>query len=146
MQDIESREDIFRLVTTFYAKIRKHDLLGPIFNEAISDWDRHFEHLTDFWESQLLFTKRFKGNPPKAHIDVDKAEGGTITEKHFGLWLNEWFATIDELFEGDIAERAKHNARKLSTFLYLQIWQARKTQKIQEGQNLLPTTLHEWKT
>ncbi|MCB0480929.1 MAG: group III truncated hemoglobin [Flavobacteriales bacterium] len=123
--DIESRAHVYHLVETFYGKIRKDDKLGPIFNKHITDWPHHFEHLTDFWESQLLFTKRFRGNPMQAHIKVDQAEEEPITNELFGHWLNYWFQTVDELYQGDIAERAKHNARKLSTFLYLQMWQAR---------------------
>lgn len=128
INDISSRSDILRLVETFYAKIRKHDVLGPIFNRAISNWDEHHEKITDFWESQLLFTKRFRGNPIEAHVKVDQNEGHTITNEMFGLWLNEWFQTIDELYSGEIAERAKHNARKLSVFMFMKIWESRQDQ------------------
>ena len=61
----------------------------------------------------------------KLHIEVDKAHDNTINQEHFGLWLNLWFETIDELFEGDYANNAKQRARKMSTFLYLNIFQAR---------------------
>lgn len=124
-KDIKTREDIFKLVTTFYARIRKHEVLGPIFNRAIDNWDEHHDKITDFWESQLLFTKRFRGNPIEAHQRVDKNENHTITNEMFGLWLNEWFQTIDDLFKGEVAERAKHNARKLSVFMFMKIWEAR---------------------
>lgn len=126
-KDIQERSDIFKLVTTFYPKVRAHEILGPIFNRAVNDWDEHHEKITDFWESQLLFTKRFRGNPPAAHVKVDKAENHSITNEHFGMWMNLWFETIDELFAGEIAERAKHNARKMSTFLYMHMWQARQS-------------------
>ena len=49
----------------------------------------------------------------------------SITELHFGLWLNLQFQTIDELFEGDYAENAKRRARKMGSFLYLKIFEAR---------------------
>ncbi|MBD79014.1 MAG: globin [Crocinitomicaceae bacterium] len=124
-RDIESRQDVFNLVDKFYKKIRADEMLGPIFNRAISDWPEHLEKLTDFWESQLLFTKRFRGNPQQAHIDIDAREGHSISNAHFGHWMNIWFETADELYKGEITERAKHNARKMSTFLYLKIWEAR---------------------
>ncbi len=125
LKDIESRQNVFDLVDAFYKKIRVDETLGSIFNDSIKDWPGHLEKLTDFWESQLLFTKKFKGNPQEAHIKVDKKEGGAITNAHFGHWLNLWFETVDELCRGDLAERAKHNARKMSTFLYLKMWEAR---------------------
>jgi len=52
--DIRNREDVSRLVNTFYAKIRVDETLGPIFNAIITDWDVHLSRLTDFWESQLF--------------------------------------------------------------------------------------------
>lgn len=73
-----------------------------------------------------MFLKgKYLGDPIIAHTKVDKENNNTITEKHFGIWLNLWFQTIDELFEGDYAENAKRRARKMSTFLYSKIFEAR---------------------
>ncbi len=128
-KDIESREDVFLLVSSFYNKIRKDPILAPFFNETIKDWDAHLERLTTFWESSLFMTRKLEqkylGNPLEAHIKIDAENNNSITETHFGLWLNLWFQTIDELFEGDYAENAKRRARKMSTFLYLKIFEAR---------------------
>ena len=51
-----------------------------------------------------------------------------ITQEHFGLWLNLWIQTIDELFEGDYAENAKSKARKMATFMYLKVFESRQNQ------------------
>lgn len=123
--DIKTRDDIYRLVSQFYTKVRKDEVLGPFFNETIKDWDAHLEHLTTFWESSLFLKTRFYGNPLEAHIKIDAEHNHSITELHFGLWLNLWHQTIDELFEGDYAENAKRRARKMGTFLYLKIFEAR---------------------
>ena len=123
--DIRHRADIYVLVKTFYGKIRKDKILGPIFNSIISDWEGHFELLTDFWETQLFLKRKYLGNPVTAHQMVDDKVNRTITPEHFGLWLNLWFATIDELFEGENAWVAKNRAQKMSTMLYLQIYQHR---------------------
>lgn len=125
--DIKTREDVYLLVSSFYAKIRKDAVLGPFFNETIKDWDAHLERLTTFWESSLFLKTKYLGNPLEAHVQVDRAHNNTITEVHFGLWLNLWFQTIDELFEGEYADNAKNRARKMSTFLYLKIFEARQT-------------------
>lgn len=128
-KDINTREDIFLLVSTFYSKVRQDDTLGSIFNEAIKDWEEHLEHLTSFWESSLFISRklenRYTGNPLEAHERMDRANDHSITELHFGVWLNLWLQTIDELFEGDVAENAKRRARKMGTFLYLKIFEAR---------------------
>tara|TARA_R100001369_G_scaffold92659_1_gene138984 strand:+ start:4266 stop:4664 length:399 start_codon:yes stop_codon:yes gene_type:complete len=123
--EIKERQDVNLLVVSFYAKIREHEILGPIFNGIIKDWDSHLELLTDFWESQLLLKRKYIGNPIAVHQEVDKKMNHTITPEHFGLWLNEWFATIDELFEGEVAWIAKNRAQKMSTMLYMHIYQHR---------------------
>jgi len=120
-KDISSREDIYLLVTSFYAKVRKEETLGVIFNRVINDWPSHMEHLTDFWETNLFAIKKYKGNPIAVHQEVDQKVDYTINVNHFGIWLNLWANTIDALFEGEIATMAKHRARKMSTFLLVQM-------------------------
>ncbi|MBQ0786076.1 MAG: group III truncated hemoglobin [Oceanihabitans sp.] len=127
--DINTREDIFLLVSNFYEKVRAEETLGPFFNETIKDWEAHLEHLTTFWETSLFMTrkleKKYRGNPLEAHVKVDKQFNHTINNLHFGLWLNLWYQTLDELFEGEIADNAKRRARKMGTFMYLNIFAAR---------------------
>lgn len=125
MKTIEDRGDVSLLVNTFYAKIREDELLGPIFNAHVADWPEHLEHLTDFWESNLFRISKFRGNPPAAHQLVDQKEHNTITPVHFGQWMRLWYETIDELYHGDRAELAKNLARRMSTGLFLSIWQGR---------------------
>ena len=124
--DITNRDDVSLLVNTFYKKIRKDDILGPIFNTIISDWDAHLELLTDFWETQLFLKRKYYGNPVTAHQEVDDKTNHTISSEHFGFWLNLWFETLDELFEGEVAWIAKNRAQKMSTMLFMQMYQHRK--------------------
>jgi hemoglobin len=129
IQDIQNREDIALLVSEFYKKVRQDDVLGPFFNETITHWDQHLDHLTTFWETSLFMAKKLErkyyGNPLEAHVKVDKNYKHSITELHFGIWLNLWYQTLDELFEGDVVENAKRRARKMGTFMYLKIFEAR---------------------
>ena len=60
-----------------------------------------------------------------AHQEVDTKMNQSITPEHFGLWLNLWFETLDELFEGETAWIAKNRAQKMSSMLYLHIFQNR---------------------
>lgn len=127
-KDIKTRDDVFLLVSSFYKKVRNDKVLAPFFNDVIKDWDTHLERLTTFWESSLFLKTKYIGNPLEAHVKVDKTNDNSISELHFGLWLNLWYQTIDELFEGDYAENAKRRARKMGTFLYLKIFEARQNQ------------------
>lgn len=124
-KEIRNREDVRVLIETFYGKIRKDEVLGPIFNRIISDWEGHLELLTDFWETQLFLKRKYHGNPVTAHQVVDDKMDHSITSEHFGLWLNLWFATIDELFEGDRAWIAKSRAQKMSTMLFMEMYRHR---------------------
>jgi len=115
MKTIENRKDVSQLVNQFYSKIRKDDLLGPIFNGSIPEekWPHHLEKLTDFWETNLFGIAKFKGNPTLKHRIVDIQQNNTITENHFNHWLSIWFATIDEIFEGRRADMAKDAATRM---------------------------------
>jgi len=124
-QDISTREDIAILVNTFYTKVRGNDLLGPIFNTMIKDWETHLELLTDFWETNLFFVKKYKGNPLEKHANMDKQFNYSINELHFGTWINIWNQTIDTMFEGDLAQLAKSRARNMSTFMNIEIFNKR---------------------
>ncbi|NHF57746.1 group III truncated hemoglobin [Flavobacteriaceae bacterium TP-CH-4] len=123
--EIKKRADVKLLVETFYAKVRSDPKLGPIFNGIITDWDGHLKLLTDFWDTQLFLKRKYNGNPVAVHQEVDDKMNHTVTPEHFGIWLNLWFATIDELFEGETAWIAKNRAQKMSTMLYMKIYEHR---------------------
>jgi hemoglobin len=79
---------IERLVHTFYARVRRDPLIGPIFNAAIADWDTHLAKLCDFWSSVTLMTGRYKGTPMRVHAELPG-----IAQEHFARWLALFQAT-----------------------------------------------------
>ena len=125
---IEGREDISFMVRTFYNKVRRNDILGPIFNKIVNDWEVHLEHLTDFWEMVLLQSGPGAGkfNPIPVHKEVDNQTENNISEVHFNNWLELWFETLGQYFEGEVAEHAKAHAQKMAYILLF---------KIREGRN-----------
>ena len=127
MKNIDDRLDIIILVNAFYTKIRKNDLLGPIFNDHIpkEKWPVHHIKLTDFWETNLFGVARFKGNPTQKHINVDRNLHHRISQAHFEKWLQLWFETIDELYEGETAEKAKKSAKRMGQAQFMMILQHR---------------------
>lgn len=132
-KEIENREDIALLVQKFYAKIRADKEIGSYFNEMISNWDEHLEKLTDFWETNLFAVRKYKGNPIEVHNKVDNHFHHIITSNEFGHWLNLWFATIDELYEGENAEIIKRRARKMASFLFLNMFENRNHPNMEGG-------------
>lgn len=73
---------IARLVETFYERVRRDPLIGPIFDETVEDWGAHLGRLGDFWSSVTLMSGRYKGKPIPAHA---KLPG--MGAAHFARWL-----------------------------------------------------------
>lgn len=124
-KDIRNRADITLLVHLFYDKIRADEEIGFYFNELIKDWNSHLEKLTDFWEMNLFGGKIYKGNPLEVHVKVDHHFDFKISPNEFGIWLNYWFQTLNELFEGENVEIIKRRARKMGTLLYMSMLENR---------------------
>jgi len=123
MKAITTREDVSLLVNTFYGRIRKDDLLGPIFNSHLTEeqWPAHLDKLTDFWETNLFGIPKFLGSPSQKHVAVDRHLSYGIDSSHFEHWLKLWFATIDSLFTCEMALKAKLNAEKMASGQYMVI-------------------------
>ncbi|MEO8279207.1 MAG: group III truncated hemoglobin [Ideonella sp.] len=77
-----TEEEIACLVHAFYARVRKDEMLGPIFDLHIDDWDRHLAKLVDFWSSILRRTGRFSGAPMPKHAVLPG-----LTAELFRRWL-----------------------------------------------------------
>lgn len=124
MKTIENREDISLLVRSFYTHVRKDILIGDIFNKIVGseeNWEVHFEKLTDFWVTNLLNQQAYKGSPMQAHQEVDRQSNGIVEQEHFDRWLELWYQTLDLLFTGEKADRAKSNAQNIATFMLLKM-------------------------
>lgn len=80
------------MVETFYARIRKDSLLGPIFAERIADWPVHMARMKAFWRSILHNSGEFSGNPMARHLAIPGLE-----EAHFAHWLELFYATLRDL-------------------------------------------------
>lgn len=49
-----TEEEVQHLVHTFYASVREHGQLGPIFEAHVRDWNRHLATMVDFWSGALM--------------------------------------------------------------------------------------------
>jgi hemoglobin len=108
-QDIINIDDIKKLVNTFYEKVRKDDLIGPIFNYHINeDWAAHMDKMYRFWQTVLLEELTYFGSPFPPHTKMD------IDHKHFQRWLSLFLPTVDALFEGTKATEIKWRASKMA--------------------------------
>ncbi len=125
LNDISNRTDVHHLVSQFYKKVRNEPVLGPIFNKSIKVWPIHLNRITDFWETSLLNAKTYDGNPVVSHQKLDKAENQTIEMYHFGLWINLWKETVNELYQGEIADLAIRRAKNMASILFIKMFESR---------------------
>lgn len=79
-------EHIKNLVTNFYQKIQRDEILGPIFNDiAKVNWDHHIPLICQFWNSIMLKTNEYHGNAYRKHVIL--GEETPLTKTHFARWL-----------------------------------------------------------
>ncbi|MGN6742147.1 MAG: group III truncated hemoglobin [Amnibacterium sp.] len=110
MRDLADRDDVAVLVEAFYRRAMTDPLLGPVFTDvARLDLDHHLPIITDFWDTVLFAAGTYRRNLLALHAAIDRR--APLTAAHFARWLALWTATIDERFEGEVAERAKAEAR-----------------------------------
>ena len=121
--DSESLTDdqLSDLVHRFYAKVRQDDLLGPVFNAAVHDWDEHLEKLSAFWSSVMLTSGRYKGNPMAAHLK----HGDVIRPPMFERWLQLWCETAQETLtetgSAGVVAKAERIAESLQLGLFFRL-------------------------
>jgi len=86
-------EYISVLVDSFYDRIRVHETLGPIFNNAIGDnWDMHLAQMKRFWASVAMNAGTYSGSPVEKH----RKHNAVIESQHFDLWLDLFKQTLEE--------------------------------------------------
>ena len=78
------RAGILKLIKPFYADVRQHTVLGPIFNGHITDWPAHLETITDFWSLQTGGPAKYGGGFAGAHVSLG------LQAEHFQHWLGLW--------------------------------------------------------
>lgn len=115
-KDIENRQDIQLLVDTFYTKVKADATIGYFFSEVVPvNWQSHLPRMYSFWETVLLGQASYKGNPLLKHIDINRLQ--PLLDKHFDQWLVLWHQTINELFDGPIAESAKRKPEQMKIIM-----------------------------
>lgn len=77
-----SPDQIDAVVSEFYACVRLHPGLGPVFARHVEDWPRHEEKISRFWRNAILFERSYDGNPMAVHMAA-----GDVHAPMFAVWL-----------------------------------------------------------
>ena len=121
-KDILSKLEIEELVRLFYSKAMSDPIIGFFFTQISPiNLDEHVEKITAFW-SAILF-----GYDP-----LQESQGGRVIKRmlethqsidakariqtgHFTRWMHLFFISIDELYEGENADKLKKRAKKMTS-------------------------------
>lgn len=116
---------VHELVHEFYARIRKDETLGPIFNAEIRDWPKHLDTMCAFWSSVALMTGRYKGNPMAMHSRLPG-----LTRALFERWLTLFRETTADVCTPGAAEFFVLRSERIAQSLQMGI-------ALHRGQSLL---------
>ena len=111
-----STEQINTIVKIFYAKIRVHPTLGPIFNGAIGTntdiWEFHEDKINRFWHNVLLSEGDFGTNLMATHMEVPG-----IKDEHFTQWLELFDTVLNDQLPQETALLFSEKAHKIGSGL-----------------------------
>ena len=106
-----TKENIDKLVITFYTKVMKNEKISPFFIEKLGPdmkseiWQKHITLLTDFWYTISFGRGNYNGSPFAPHMQISG-----LDRESFETWLKLFFESLDKLYTEDIALKFKERA------------------------------------
>lgn len=119
--DIQSREDLFKIVSDFYIDLLASKDLSHFFVSFKDEkvLKHHLKTLVDFWDNTLFYSGTYKKNAIKPHIDIQAEKG--INSFHFDEWLSLFKKAVDSNFKGQNADTIKSRALSIATVMKLKL-------------------------
>jgi hemoglobin len=110
------------VVEQFYARARRDDVIGPVFNRVIpeAEWPAHLSKIADFWSSMLLGSGRYDGRPMPKHMGIPE-----LSDAHFMRWLRLFRETVTELCPPDIAALFIERSERIGNSFRMNIYMRR---------------------
>ncbi|MDO6799700.1 group III truncated hemoglobin [Shimia thalassica] len=96
-----SPEEISNVVSRFYARIRQHPDLGPVFAAHIDadEWPAHEEKIAAFWRNAILKERGYDGQPMRVHLQTPE-----IQPEHFAQWLGLFDEVLQDTLSPELAQ------------------------------------------
>jgi hemoglobin len=104
---------ILKLIKPFYADVRQHTVIGPIFNAHITDWPAHLEKIADFWALQAGGESKYRSGFAGAHMSLG------LQAEHFQHWLGLWELNNGRSLAPSEAEEMNALAHRLASRLFM---------------------------
>lgn len=106
-RDLETVDDVRRVVHAFYGGIEADPLLGRYF--AGLDWAAHLPTMVSFWSSVVFQLGAYRGRPFDPHARLDG-----LTRAHFARWVERFHATVRDRFVGPRADEMCARAEQIA--------------------------------
>jgi len=94
-----SPDQIDLVVAQFYAQVRHHSILGPVFAAHVRDWPAHEAKIARFWRNAILFERGYDGDPMAVH-----RAAGNVRAPMFDDWLTLFDQTLTAQLPRDTAQ------------------------------------------
>ena len=117
-------EQIATQMRAFYAGIRAHPVLGPVFMERIGNsaeaWNAHEAKIARFWRNAILHERSYDGRPQQVHMATK-----TVMPEHFPIWLDLFEETARRVLPAEVATPWAALARRIGAGMQMGVAQAR---------------------
>jgi len=118
MKDITKREDIELLIGRFYERMIDDPVIGFFFTYyAKIDLKSHLPVISDFWETVLFQKPVYEGGAQAMNVHLDLNKKVRFKNQHFTRWLFLFHRSVDELFEGPTAVKAKERSASIAELM-----------------------------
>ena len=99
----------------FYGDVRKHPLLGPVFEKEIgAHWEEHLLRMVDFWSTVMLGSRKFRGNLVHRHLQLEN-----VTPEHFKAWIQLWTKHTSDRFDTSTTNKLRRVAHDIGRQLFV---------------------------
>lgn len=112
-KELENREDLHLLMSSFYAKAIKDEVIGDKFDHI--DMKDHIPKIVEFWSSIIFYDGNYKGSPFDKHIPLK------LEPQDFERWLQLFEETTLELFDGERAAEIIARAKSIGKIFQFKI-------------------------
>lgn len=115
--DLANRGDVEALLRRFYGQVLCDDTLAePFAKVRMYGLESHLPVMCDFWQTVLFRAGLYGGSVVRAHHPVHDRHA--LTAGHFLRWLQLWNDTVDEMYQGPVAEHAKVQAIRIARAMH----------------------------
>src|SRR6056297_60727 len=107
-----TRPEIERVVAAFYAAVRNHPGLAPVFAVHVEDWPAHEARVADFWANTILHERGYTGNVLRSHV-----RSGNVQPGMFSTWLGLFDSVLRTELTNDQAAAWSDMAHRIGNTL-----------------------------